>query len=109
MSHHSHKPDIIVGAEQLTGTVYKTGDEFVGFKYRFNIVRLNKQSGRVSHWFSPSDIFALVKVIRVLSAELVNDGCLEPAVCCQLAHLSSELDELLREPLVELTFQGASK
>jgi hypothetical protein len=58
MSTGSHKPYAVIGAEQLTASVYKTGDELIGFKYRFNITRLNKRTGRVGHWFRPDDLMA---------------------------------------------------
>lgn len=90
-----HKPYIIVGAEQLTASIYKTGDEFVGFNYRFNIVRLNDCSGCVNQWFRPTDLVALVKLTGVLVAELASDGCIDPELRKQFIFLAAALDEAL--------------
>jgi hypothetical protein len=94
MSNGSHKPYAVIGAEQLTASVYKTGDELIGFKYRFNITRLNKRTGRVGHWLEPSDIPALIKLTRVLAAEL---AAWEGGLRHQLRTIAARLDDVLHE------------
>lgn len=88
---------MLVGADQLTASVYKTGDELIGFNYRFNITRLSHRTGRVNQWFTPDDVCAMVKLARVLSAELVSDGCIVPALREQLISLAAALDDVLDE------------
>ncbi len=95
MTQRSRQPYTLVGAEQLTAAVYKTGDEFSGFDYRFNIVRLNNRTGRVNQWFTPDDLCAMVKLVRVLAAELVDDGCMDDALRNQLFHLAASLDDAI--------------
>jgi hypothetical protein len=97
MSNGSHKPYAVIGAEQLTASVYKTGDELIGFKYRFNITRLNKRTGRVGHWLEPSDIPALIKLTRVLAAELAADGCMDGGLRHQLRTIAARLDDVMYE------------
>ena len=95
MTQRSRQPYTLVGAEQITASVYKTGDEFIGFDYRFNIVRLNNRTGRVNQWFTPDDLCAMVKLVRVLAAELADDGCMEDALRNQLFHLAASLDDAI--------------
>jgi hypothetical protein len=108
MSNGSHKPYAVIGAEQLTASVYKTGDELIGFKYRFNITRLNKRTGRVGHWFRPDDLMALLQLTRVLAAELAHDGCMDSALRKQLRDIATRLDQTLDEITPEHATNGAT-
>ena len=101
MTNKSRRPYTVVGAEQLTATVYKTGDELIGFDYRFNITRLNYRNGRVSQWFIPADLLAMVKLTRVLAAELADDGCMDLELRTRLFRLASALDEAITETTPE--------
>ena len=69
----------------------------MGFDYRFNITRLNNRTGRVNQWFTPDDLSAMVKLVRVLSAELADDGCMDHAVRNQLFRLAAALDDAIAE------------
>lgn len=89
------QPYAIVGSEQLTASLYKTGDELIGFNYRFNIVHLNHRTGRVGHWLRPNDIEALVKLTQVLATELAHDGCMDGVLRNRLRKLSVVLDTAL--------------
>ena len=93
----SNEPYAIVGAEQLTAFLYKTGDELIGFQYRFNIVHQNCHTGRVGHWLRPSDIEALLKLIRVLAKELAEDGCLDSTLRNRLRKFATMLDAVVVE------------
>lgn len=95
MDQRSRKPYTLVGAEQLTASVYKTGDEFSGFDYRFNVTRLNNRTGQVNQWFTPDDLRSMVELVRVLAAELADDGCMDDALRNQLFHLAASLDDAL--------------
>ena len=98
----------MVGAEQLTASVYKTGDELIGFDYRFNITRLNNRTGRVNQWFTPDDLSAMVKLIRVLSVELAHDGCMDDARRNQLFRLAATLDDAIAEVSTKNDANGAT-
>ena len=98
----------MVGAEKLTASVYKTGDELMGFDYRFNITRLNNRTGRVNQWFTPEDLCAMVKLVRVLSAELADDGCMDEALRHRLSHLAAELDDAIAEVSTTNNTNGAA-
>lgn len=97
-----------VGAEQLTASVYKTGDELIGFDYRFNITRLNNCNGRVNQWFIPADLHAMVKLTRVLAAELANDGCMNTELRIRLITLAAALDEAIAEASLTDKSNGAT-
>lgn len=97
MNQKSKKPYTLVGAEELTASVYKTGDELIGVDYRFNVVRLNNRTGRVNQWFRPEDLLAFVKLVQVLAAELANDGCMDRHARSQLIGLAASLDCTLAE------------
>jgi hypothetical protein len=108
MPARSNKPYTVIGAECLIASVYKTGDELIGFEYRFNITRLNKRTGRVGHWLDPSDIPALIRLTRVLSAELAADGCMDSALRKQLRDIATRLDRTLDEITPEHATNGAT-
>ena len=91
----SRKPYTLVGADHLTASVYKTGDELVGFDYRFNIVRLNNRTGRVNQWFAPEDLRGMIKLTRVLAAELADDGCMSPELRTQLFQIAAALEDTI--------------
>ncbi|QDV83804.1 hypothetical protein [Stieleria magnilauensis] len=108
MPDKSRKPYTMVGAEQLTASVYKTGDELMGFDYRFNITRLNNRTGRVNQWFTPDDLCAMVKLVRVLSAELAHDGCMDEESRNLLFRLAAGLDDAIAEVSTNNNVNGAT-
>ena len=108
MPQKTTRPYTLVGAEQLTASVYKTGDELRGFDYRFNITRLNSRTGRVNHWFMPDDLFAMVKLARVLAAELADDGCMNAELRNRLVSLATALDDAIAEVLPADKSHGAT-
>lgn len=93
----SNEPYAIVGAEQLTAFLYKTGDELLGFQYRFSIVHQNSHTGRVGHWLRPTDIEALIKLTRVLAEELANDGCMSDVLRRRLRTFAAKLNTAINE------------
>ena len=97
MSSKTHRPYAVVGSESLTSSLYKSGDELVGFQYRFNITRLNASSGCVSHWIEPTDVIALLKLVQVLSSELHIDGCMEAGLRNELRLVAKHLDKILNK------------
>lgn len=108
MSIKSRKPYTFVGADHLTASVHKTGDELIGFEYCITISR-RSQSGSVDQWFSPADLVGLTKLIRVLAAELVSDGCVDAATRHQLRALSAALDIALTNKTLEAACKGATE
>ena len=110
MSDKSIKPYAVIGAGQLTASLYKSGDAFTGFEYRFNLVRLERKSGRLVQWYRPADVVALLKLLRVLSAELDHDGCMNTSLRRQLRRISNHVDELLDDlKSDEITKGGSGK
>lgn len=108
MLNKSRRPYTLAGAEQLTASVYKTGDELTGFDYRFNITRLNNHTGRVNQWLTPDDLFAMVKLVRVLSAELADDGCMNESLRGQLIRLAAALDSAIAEVSTNENVRGVT-
>lgn len=88
------KPYAQVGAGRLASTLWKFGDQYAGWYYRFNIFWITDR-GRVGQRFSPSDIVDLVKLARVLSATLAEDGCLSHTQRCELTRLVTLLDQVI--------------
>jgi hypothetical protein len=84
----------MIGAGKLVASLWKLGDERAGWQYRFNIFKQSK-SGRVGQRFCPGDVRSLVKLARVLAAELATDGCLAAARRDDLAQLAAELDQII--------------
>ncbi len=108
MTQMSREPYTLVGAEQLTASVYKIGAELTGSDYRFNIARPSNRTGCVKQWFRSADLISLVKVTRVLAAELVADGCLDTDMRRRLRKLSDALDIAIANTTLNSTRQGAS-
>lgn len=94
----SEKPMAVVGAGPLTSTVWKSGDEHSGWRYRFNLFVQHSDSGRVSQQFHPADLIHFVKLTQVLAAVLADDGCLTKSDRVLLQRIASELDGVLEHP-----------
>lgn len=92
MTEPCNKPYEIVGAGQLTATVWKIGDEASGWSYHFNLFRQCRRSGFVSQVYRPRDVGDLVKLARVLALTLADDGCLSAAERRSLAQLADRLE-----------------
>ncbi len=97
MSNEARTPYAMIGSKQLTSQVFKTGDEWSGFKYRFNVFHVNSRTGKVSNWYGPEDIEAIVSLARVLAAELANDGCMDQGLRHRLRTISAALDETIAQ------------
>ncbi len=95
MSNRSTRPYAVVGAKNLTASLYKIGSESDGFQYRFNFTRLNTQSGRVGHWFFPRDLLPILKLTCVLAAELESDGCLKNQVRLEIRNIAHAVDHAI--------------
>ena len=108
MPQESRQPYTLIGADQLTAFVYKTGDELMGFDYRFNITRLENQIDWVNQWLTPDDLFSMVKLVRVLAAELADDGCMNVELRDQLFRLAAVLDDVIAEGSPSATTHGAA-
>src|SRR5690606_40337417 len=67
-----------------------------GWTYRFNLFRMSAASGHVSQQFRPADVFDLVKLCRVLAAELVHDGCLPQSQRKDFAELAAQIGRASR-------------
>ena len=85
------QPHAIIGAERLTTSLYRRSDG----QYRFNIVRLNKRTGQVSQWYRPTDLLALLKLTRMIAAEVAHDDDLDSNSRDELEQLTTELDHAL--------------
>jgi hypothetical protein len=84
----------MLGAGQLASTVWKSGDEASGWRYRFSLFRMPSTTGRVSQLLRTSDLPSLVKLCQVLAATLAEDGCVPAKDRAALRHLASRLDRL---------------
>lgn len=94
ISRSAKKPYTMLGAGQLVSSVWKTGDERRGWRYRFNVYRMNADSGLVSQRLRPTDVRDLVKLSQVLAAVLADDGCMPADQRQALAELADQLDSL---------------
>ena len=71
------RPCAMLGAGQLTASLWKLGDETSGWRYRFNIFRMTRANGRVSQRFLPEDVVDLVKLAQTLAFALSEEECLD--------------------------------
>ena len=91
------KPYTILGAGRLVSTFWKAGDERSGWRYRFNVYRMNSDNGQVSQLFGPTDVKDLVKLSQVLATVLADDGCIPTNQRRALADLAAQLDTITRK------------
>jgi hypothetical protein len=52
-------------------------------------------NGHAGHRFRPTDVLSLVKLAKVLAAELTADGCLDAELRRELARLAATLDQII--------------
>lgn len=90
----TNKPYEIVGAGQLTATVWKTGDEIGGWRYRFNVFHQSTETGAVGQLFRPADLPDFIKLCHVLALTLSDDGCLTAGERRLLTTLVSRLSDM---------------
>ena len=88
-----HKPYAMLGSGNLTSCLWKFGSEPAGWRYRFNLFRMDTE-GHVGQLLNVADVSDLVKLARVLAATLSEDGCLSPKLRRDLSNLATKLDEL---------------
>jgi hypothetical protein len=84
----------MLGAGRLVSTLWKSGDEQAGWRYCFNLFRMSSR-GHVGQKFTPADVLSLVKLARVLAAELAADGCLAANQRGELARLAAGLEQVI--------------
>ncbi len=92
------KPMGMAGAGPLTSAIWKTGDHHSGWRYAFNLYRLNGQDGHVSQLFEPSDLWHIIKLTQVVASVLADDGCLTSSDRILIKHIASVLDNITIEP-----------
>lgn len=89
------KPYAMVGAGRLTASIWKEGDEHSGWRYRFNLFRMSRASGRISQRFLPQDVADLARLAQLLAFALSDDGCLGSELRDDLSCLAACLDQVL--------------
>jgi len=93
----AERPYELIGAGELVSAVWKRPDGRDGWRYRFNVFRMNDRTGTVSRMFRPSDLPNFLKLCQVLAMELSSDGCLPEYERQRLSELAEELDALTRK------------
>lgn len=87
------KPMVIVGAGPLVSPVWKSGNEISGWQYRFGICHPVEHNNCNSTELHPLDLVHIVKLIQVLAAVIVDDGCISSTERVLLKRLASKLDQ----------------
>lgn len=77
--------------------IWKSDELTTESVYQFNLFRCEQPTGEVSQQLHPEDVVDLVKLARVLSQVLVDDGCLSHRLRKQLERLAMDLDSLWEE------------
>ncbi len=89
------KPYAMLGAGRLTASLWKEGDEHAGWRYRFNLFRMSRVTGRVGQRFLPQDAPDLARLAQLLAFTLSDDGCLDRELRDDLSCLAACLDQVL--------------
>ncbi len=90
-----NKPYALLGSGRLTSSLWKTINGDGDGQYRFNLFRIDRETGSVDQWLTPEDIESLVKIARVLAFELAEDGCMDRTLRARLYRLAERLDDLI--------------
>ena len=90
-----NKPHALLGSGRLTSSLWKIVNQNHDVEYRFNLFRIQRETGAANQWFAPEDIESLVKISRVLAFELAEDGCMDRVLRERLYQLAERLDELI--------------
>ena len=85
----------MAGAGRLAATVWKDGQGAHECDYNFNLQLMNPEDGSVSQRFSAGDLVDLVALVRLLSIEIVYDGCLGDELRITLRSLANQLDDVV--------------
>lgn len=88
-------PCVVAGADDLTATVWRTTDQTSQDGYRFILSRCDEQTGEVSQLYRAEDLFAFVRLVRVLAHEIAVDGCLSDGLRNDLGMLAYTLERFL--------------
>ena len=94
MKNSNRRPYFQVGAGCLSSAVYKSHEGGEDWRYRFNVVKTQFETGRLVHWLEPEDVKDLLKLIQVLCAELACDGCMHPEQKRELDWISKSLEAI---------------
>ena len=86
-------PLAILGAGDLVSHLQANGLSFQE-RYRFNLFRLNQETGEPICWLRPEDLRDVVKACQVLAFAIADDGWVSDELRQDLRRLSSELDSL---------------
>ncbi len=93
-----------LGSGPTTALLWKVGSATGPWRYRFRLVRQSACEGSDASLFDPADIASLIKLLQVVTATVVADGCVTDERRHQLNRLAEHLDELLRHHLDEDLF-----
>jgi hypothetical protein len=93
------RPCAMLGAGNLAASLWKFGDEENGWRYRFNIFRMTRANGRVSHRFLPQDVADLAKLAQTLAFALSEEECLDRELRDDLGCLFACLNDVLPSAL----------
>ena len=88
----------MLGAGNLAASLSRSGDEQSGWRYRFNIFRMSKTNGRVSHRLLPRDVPDLARLTQLLAFTLSQEEGLSQELRDDLGCLFACLDEVLSAP-----------
>ncbi len=91
------RPYAMVGAGDLTASIWKSPESSNEPTYVFNVFRMERGSGQVSQRFVTADVSDFVKLAHVLAATLLDDGCLDDSTRHDLRALVKQLETLLPE------------
>ena len=87
-------PRAMLGAGNLAAALRRSKDGRGGWRYRFNIFRMSKASGRVSQRFLPRDVEDLARLAQLLAFVLSEDEGLPQELRDDLGCLYACLDQV---------------
>lgn len=92
MSQSHQKPYAMLGAGELSVSLWKRGSDAEGWSYDFTVFRLDVGTGEVDQLMTPAHLTDFVKLARVLAQVIADDGCVSHTLRRKLNRLASQID-----------------
>lgn len=92
MNHRNQKPYAMLGAGELSVSLWKRGNDTEGWSYDFTVFRLDVSTGEVDQLMNLAHLGDFVKLARVLAQVIADDGCVSHTLRRKLNRLASQID-----------------
>ncbi len=94
MNNATKQPIAALGSGELVSHLMRISKSGGQADYRFNLFRIDPESGMPTSWLEIDELWDLVKLCQVLSFAMIDDGWVEASDRDKLVQLNTDLDRL---------------